>query len=176
MNFRGDAGELLVRRSTDVYVVDNLQVAAALRFIAESNPALGRISTDRGLDYPPRPGLTMLHHLYQEFTFRTEYAYDYGMPHWLVCVDRALAPVHLEKVFLGRHKFYHFRIWYRDKLGAYLKEVLLDSKAKSRLHVHPASLETLVNAHISGRRNHTNELHQALSIELIYRQLIERNW
>jgi asparagine synthase (glutamine-hydrolysing) len=148
----------------------------ALRFIAENNAALGRIPTDRGLVYPPRLVLTRLHHLYQEFTFRAEHAYDYGMPQWLARLDHAFAPLHLEKIFLGRHKFYHFRIWYRDKLGAYLQEVLLDPKTKRRPHMQGARLETLVDEHLSGRRNHTLKLHQALSLELIYRQLIERNW
>jgi asparagine synthase (glutamine-hydrolysing) len=147
-----------------------------LRFIAETNAALGRIPTDRGLVYRGTPVLTKLHHQYQEFTFKAEYAYDYGMPQWVACVDHALAPLHLEKIFLGRHKFYHFRVWYRDKLGAYLKAVLLDPKSRGRSHLRGKQLERLVNEHVSGRRNHTNALHQALSLELIYRQLIERNW
>lgn len=148
----------------------------ALRFIAESNEGLGRIPTDRGLVYRETPVLTKLHNLYQEFTFRAEYAYDYGMPQWLARVDHALAPLRIERIFLGRHKFYHFRVWYRDKLGGYLKEVLLDPKTRARPHVQGARLESLVEEHVSGRRNHTTELHQALSIELIYRQLIDRNW
>ncbi|MFZ0825989.1 MAG: asparagine synthase-related protein [Verrucomicrobiia bacterium] len=147
----------------------------ALRFIAESNDLLGRIPTDRGLVYRPTPVLTKLRHFYQEFAFKADYAYDYGMPQWLAKIDHVFASLHLEKIFLGRHKFYHFRVWYRDRLGAYLKEVLLDPRTKSRSHVQGARLEALVNEHISGRRNHTTELHQALSIELIYRQLIERN-
>jgi asparagine synthase (glutamine-hydrolysing) len=148
----------------------------ALRFIAEGNEALGRIPTDRGLVYRATPVLTKLHNFYQEFTFKAEYAYDYGMPQWLARADHALAPLHLEKLFLGRHKFYHFRVWYRDQLGAYLKEVLLDAKTRSRPHLQGARLERLVNEHVSGQRNHTTELHQALSLELIYRQLIERSW
>ena len=148
----------------------------ALRFIAEGNPEIGRIPTDRGLLYRPTPVLTRLQHLYQEFTFRTDYAFDYGMPQWLVPVDRVMSALHWEKLFLGRHKFYHFRVWYRDKLGAYLKEVLLDPKSQARPHLQKGCLETMVNDHISGRRNFTSELHQALSIELIHRQLIERDW
>lgn len=146
----------------------------ALRFVAEANESLGHIPTDRGMLYRPTPGRTRLNNLYQELTFRAEYAYDYGMPHWLSRVDNALRPLRLERMFLGRHKFLHFRVWYRDKLGAYLKEVLLDTKTMSRPHVAGKRLEALVNEHLSGTRNHTVELHQALSIELIYRQLIER--
>jgi asparagine synthase (glutamine-hydrolysing) len=52
----------------------------SLRLINEGSPDLGRIATDRGLLYRPSPLLTKARHLYEEFTFRAEYAYDYGMP------------------------------------------------------------------------------------------------
>jgi asparagine synthase (glutamine-hydrolysing) len=148
----------------------------ALRFVADRNSALARIPTDRGLVYPPTPLLSRLHNMYQEFTFRAEYAYDYGMPQWLARIDHVLSPLHLENLFLGRHKFYHFRIWYRDQLATYLKEMLLDRRTTTRSHLRPGALAALVHEHTSGLRNHTNALHQALSIELIYRQLVERNW
>jgi asparagine synthase (glutamine-hydrolysing) len=85
------------------------------------------------------------------------------------------APLHFERLFLGRHKFYHFRIWYRDKLSGYLKDVLLDGRSLARSHVRGKALEGLVNRHVTGRANHTLELHQLLSLELIHRQLLEAN-
>lgn len=148
----------------------------ALRFISEGMPALGRIPTDRGLTYPATPVWTRLQHFYQEFSFRAEYAYDYGMPPWLARVDHVLKPLHPERLFLGRHKFYHFRVWYRDRLGKYLKDVLLDPVTRRRSHLNAARLEPLVNEHLAGTHNHTTELHQALSIELIHRELLERTW
>lgn len=148
----------------------------ALRFISRELPALGRIPTDRGLSYPPTPVWTKMLHYYQEFSFRAEYAYDYGMPPWLARLDHFMAPLHVERFFLGRHKFYHFRVWYRDRLGKYLKEVLLDPGTRQRGHLNSSRLEPLVNQHLAGTHNHTTELHQALSLELIYRQLVERTW
>lgn len=150
--------------------------APALRFVADAKPSLSKIPTDRGLLHRPTPALTQLNHYFQEFTFKAEYAYDYGMPQWLVPVDKALKAWRPERLFLGRHKFYHFRVWYRDRLSAYLKEVLLDPKANERPHLAPGGLKRLLNEHLSGVRNHTSALHQALSIELMYRQLIERKW
>ena len=150
--------------------------APALRFIDEHNPSLGRIATDRGLVHRRIPVLTTLLNLYQEFTFRAEYAYDYGMPQRLARIDHAARSLKLERLFLGRHKFYHFRVWYRDTLGPYLRDVLLDPKASTRPHVRPGSLDRLVAEHLAGTHNHTTEIHQALSIELMYRQLIERDW
>src|SRR5256885_10250537 len=112
----------------------------SMRLIADGNPALGRIPTDRGLVREPVPVASGVNHWLQEFTFRAEYAYDYGMPQWLARVDRAFAPLRLEKLFLGRHKFYHFRTWYRDKLPSYLKEMLLDSRTLDRSYLLRATL------------------------------------
>lgn len=148
----------------------------ALRLIHDGAHGLGRIPTDRGLLFRPRPLTTGLSHLFQELTFKAEYAYDYGMPQWLAKIDRCLKPMRPERLFLGRHKFYHFRIWYRDRLAGYLQDVLLDSRSSARSHLEPYRLKTIVREHLAGTHNHTIALHQALSIELIYRKLIERRW
>jgi asparagine synthase (glutamine-hydrolysing) len=147
----------------------------ALRLIADGNPGLGKIGTDRGLAFQSIPGLTRLLHLYQEFTFKAEYAYDCGMPQWLARLDHALAPLHLEKLFLGRHKVAHFRVWYRDKLSHYLKEILLDRATLQRPYFNAHSLEKILKAHCSGQRNCALEIHKVLTLELIQRKLIELN-
>ncbi len=147
----------------------------ALRLIADGNPALGRIGTDRGIAFRTIPGLTPILHGYQEFTFKAEYAYDYRMPQWLARLDHAFAPLHLERLFIGRHKFHHFRVWYRDELSRRLKEMLLDSEARSRAYLHAGSLERMLKDHMDGRRNYTFEIHKILTLELIQRELIEQN-
>ena len=121
------------------------------------------------------PGLTPILHGYQEFTFKAEYAYDYRMPQWLARLDHAFAPLHLERLFIGRHKFHHFRVWYRDELSRRLKEMLLDSEARSRAYLHTGSLERMLKDHTDGRRNYTFEIHKILTLELIQRELIEQN-
>jgi asparagine synthase (glutamine-hydrolysing) len=146
----------------------------SLRLIADGNPSLSRIPTDRGVLHGPLPVASRVNHAYQEFTFRAEYAYDYGMPQWLAKIDHAFAPFHLEKLFLGRHKFYHFRVWYRDKLAAYLKEMLLDPRTRSRPYLQGIQLDRMVNSHIAGTHNYTVEIHQALGCELIHRTLLEQ--
>jgi asparagine synthase (glutamine-hydrolysing) len=147
----------------------------ALRLIADGNPALGKIGTDRGIAFRSIPGVTQALHWYQEFTFKAEYAYDYGMPQWLARLDHFFAPLRLEKLFLGRHKVAHFRVWYRDELSRWLREMLLDSKARSRSYLRPNSLEKILKAHSSGQRNYTFEIHKILTLEFIQRQLIELN-
>ena len=146
----------------------------SLRLIADGDSRLSKIGTDRGVLYNSLPVVTKLKHLFQEFTFKAEYAYDYGMPHWLAKTDTAFSMLHFEKLFLGRHKFYHFRIWYRDALAGYLKEVLLDPRTRTRPYFQGDCVEKMVLNHTSGRENHTYALHRVLTSELLQRQLIEQ--
>ena len=97
------------------------------------------------------------------------------MPQWLAQVDHLVAPARPERLFLGRHKFYHFRTWYRDQLSDYVRDVLLDFRTRSRPYFQGTYLEAIVKAHLGGYRNHTREIHQALTSELIQRHLIEQN-
>jgi asparagine synthase (glutamine-hydrolysing) len=147
----------------------------ALRLIADGNSALGKIATDRGLAFRSIPGVNRALHWYQEFTFKAEYAYDYGMPQWLAGLDHMFAPLRLEKLFLGRHKVAHFRVWYRDELSPWLREILLDSGARSRPYLRANSVEEILRAHSSGQRNYTFEIHKILTLEFIQRKLIELN-
>ena len=139
----------------------------SLRVIADGNPALRGIPTDRGLRLDSRSLAARLRHQLIELTIKAEYAYDYGMPQWFTRVDRALTPLRLERLFLGRQKFYHFRLWYRRELASYLRDTLLDSRALGRSHVDRRGLERIVNNHVAGRGNHTTELHRLLTMELI---------
>jgi asparagine synthase (glutamine-hydrolysing) len=144
----------------------------AARLIADGNPALAEFPTDRGpLGRPGRLG--RIAELYQEFTFKADYAYDYGMPQWMVNLDRMLGPLHLERLFLGRHKYYHFRYWYRTRLASFVKEILLDPRALARPYLEKKAVEKMVSAHTAGRGNYTSEIHSLLSAELMQQQLID---
>ncbi len=144
-----------------------------LRLTAEGNPELGKIETDRGLLYSPVPLYTGLKSRFQEFTAKAEYAYDYGMPDTLARVDNLFRMLHLERIFLGRHKYYHFRIWYRDRLSSYVREILLDPRTKRRSFLRGQNIEEMVKAHIKGTANYTSEINRLLTAELTCRQLIE---
>jgi asparagine synthase (glutamine-hydrolysing) len=139
-----------------------------IRLIRDGDVKLRDIPTDRGLN-----GGSFASRAYLEFTFKAEYAYDYGMPQWLAKIDHVFSPLHLERLFLGRHKFAHFRVWYRDQLAPYVRDMLLDSKSLSRPYVNRTYVENIVNGHTSGTRNCTSEIHKLLSLELIHRLLID---
>src|SRR5213595_2849832 len=152
-----------------------LHKGTALRLTADGNPALAKIGSDRGIAFRSIPDITRVLHWYQEFIFKAEYAYDYRMPQWLARLDHAFAPLRLERLFVGRHKFHHFRIWYRDELSRWLKEMLLDSGARTRPYLRANSVEAMLRAHSTGQRNSAFEIHKILTLEFIQRQLIELN-
>jgi asparagine synthase (glutamine-hydrolysing) len=140
-----------------------------LRLIADGSPALRRIPSDRGIGGTYGPVTSAIVHNFLEFTFKAEYAYDYGMPQWVAQVDHLLSPLHLERLFLGRHKFLHYRVWYRDALAKYVKEILLDPLILSRPYLERKSIETIVAGHLKGNRNYTTAIHKMLSLELLHR-------
>jgi asparagine synthase (glutamine-hydrolysing) len=145
---------------------------ACSRLIADGSATLRCIRTDRGLGANGNWS-TPLTRSWLEFTFKAEYAYDYGMPQWLARMDHAFAPLHLERLFLGRHKFCHFRVWYRDQLAGYVREILLDSRTLSRPWLRSHSVEDIVEGHLSGRRNYTTEIHKLLTVEHLHRLFID---
>ena len=146
-----------------------------MRLVADGNRALTRFGTDRAVSWYPKPIISKVHNAYQELTARAEYTFDYGMPQWLAKMQPLFSPLRLERSFLGLHKFYHFRVWYRDELSKYLKDVLLDSRARTRPYLCPRALEHIVTSHTEGYGNYTLELHRLLTAELINKLLIEQN-
>ena len=144
------------------------------RLIKEGNDELGSFRTDLGHGGNSGRLRSLISEQLLLFTFRAEYAYDRGMPQWIARLDHLVAPLKLERLFLGRHKYYHFRVWYRDQLANYVQELLLDRQTLTRPFFDGKELEITVRDHIAGRRNHTSEIHQALSIELLHRSLLDQ--
>jgi asparagine synthase (glutamine-hydrolysing) len=143
-----------------------------LRLIGEASPALRRIRSDRGaggrLGNPfAAASMSLL-----EFTFKAEHAYDVAMPQWLARIDHVLSPLRLERLFLGRHKPFHFRVWYRRALSDYVRQMLLDSRTLARPYLERKRVEVMVRHHLSGSRNYTGEIHKVLTLELLHRRLL----
>jgi asparagine synthase (glutamine-hydrolysing) len=145
----------------------------SLRLIRDGNQNLARIRTDRGLGGAQGALASAITRAYLEFTFKAEYAYDYGMPQSVARIDHAFSGLHLERLFLGRHKFYHFRVWYRDALAEYVRQMLLDSKTLSRPFFERKGIEAIVQGHTKGDRNYTTEIRKLLTVELIHRRFFD---
>src|ERR1700722_17061313 len=144
-----------------------------VRLIQDGNAGLRQIRTDRGLAGPTGDLSAAGSRGLLGFTFKAEYAYDCGMPQWVATIDHGFSSCHLERLFLGRHKFLHFRIWYRDALSSYVREMLLDSRTLSRAYLNRSGVESVVLGHLKGNRNYTTQIHQLLSLELLHRLFVD---
>lgn len=145
----------------------------SLRLITDGNEALARIPTDRGVGGKRNRLVSKASRALLEFQFKAEYAYDMGMPQWVARADHTFSAFHLERLFLGRHKVFHFRVWYRDALAGYVREMLLDPRSLSRPYLERKGLEAIVHGHLKGNQNYTNELHKVLTLELVHRVFLE---
>jgi asparagine synthase (glutamine-hydrolysing) len=143
-----------------------------LRLIADGDPRLRQIRTDRGVG--SNGVLGRVERAVHEFTFKAEYAYNHGMPQWLARVDRVLSPLGPERLFLGRHKYSHFRVWYRDHLSKYVQEILLDPRTLHRWYINENAVQQIVAKHVSGEGNYTYEIHKLLTLELLHRSVLDR--
>ena len=150
-----------------------VQSDVRLRLIRDGSPALASIRTDRGLGGHSGRLSSAATRSFLEFTFKADYAYDYGMPQWLARIDHLFSPFHLERLFLGRHKLIHFRYWYREALAEYVRQLLLDSRTLSRPYVKRSGVEAVVQGHLRGDRNYTNEIHKVLTLELVHRLFLD---
>ncbi len=142
-----------------------------LNLIADGSSVLRDIPTDRGVGREGLGGKVL--RKWEETLVKAEYAYDYGMPQWLARINHAVSILHLERVFLGRHKFNHYRVWYQGVLSDYVRQILLDPRTLSRPYVQRSQIETIVQAHLKGSGNYTNEIHVMLTLELLHRALVD---
>lgn len=142
---------------------------ARFQLIHDGNPALAKLRTDRGV----RGLNSIFTRWFFEFFFKAEYAYDMGMPQWMARIDHLFAPLHLERIWLGRHKPFHFRVWYRDHLHDYVRQMLLDKRSLARSYLTRAGVERVVNGHLRGDCNYTTEIHRLLALELAHRLFVE---
>jgi asparagine synthase (glutamine-hydrolysing) len=143
-----------------------------VRLIGAASPTLRRVRTDRG--FAGRAGLAAaLSRIVHEFTFKAEYACDYGVPR-IPKGDRFVSALRLQRLFHGRHKFFHFAPWYRDALSGYVQDVLLDPRTLSRPYLDRKRVEAMVKSHLAGMRNCTAEIHRVLTLELLHRLFFDR--
>lgn len=152
---------------------DDLSGDVRVRLIRDGNPALGQIRTDRGIGGNSGRLAAGVTRFFLDFLGKAEYAYDYGMPQWVARVDHLFSPLRLERIFLGRHKLLHFRVWYRDSLSNYVRQMLLDPLTLSRPYIERKGLEAVVRGHFKGDKNHTTEIHKLLSLELLHRLFLD---
>ena len=153
--------------------VDKFSNDIRLRLIYDGNPALRQIRSDQGIGGNSKSIIGAASRWLLRFTNKAEYAYDYGMPHWVARMDHYFSAFHLERLFLGRHKFLHFRIWYRSVLAEYVRQMLLDPLTLGRPYLERKGVEMIVRNHLKGYKNYTTEIHKLITLELMHRLFLD---
>ena len=138
----------------------------ARRQIAAGSPVLAELPTDTG-------NCSYLRHQWTQLLFKADYCYKSGMPQWLERAHYLLGPFQPEKLLIGRHRFAHFRVWFRKQLAPYVREILLDRRTAGRPYFNHNEVERMLNRHVKGESNHTDDIERILTVELACRQFLD---
>ena len=147
---------------------------SALKLIAECNPALARIPTDRGLLRDHRTLQGALWRPLAAVTFKLDYLYTEGLPGWLTPLDPLLSALAHTPV-IGLHKYLPYRRWFRRELLPYATKVLADLSTRPSRFWNPRFLRTMAGDHARGRANYLREIHAVLTLEAVDRLLLRRS-
>jgi asparagine synthase (glutamine-hydrolysing) len=145
----------------------------SLRLIRDGRSDLFLIHTDMGQCGPSNGYPTRLLRLLKKLIFKLEWHYIEGLPHALAPLDRITAPLHFSEKLFGVHRYLYYRIWFRDQLSGYVRDILLEPKTLQRPHLNRKTVEKIVRAHLGGRANYMNEISRIISAELVIRRLLE---
>jgi asparagine synthase (glutamine-hydrolysing) len=144
------------------------------RIIRQWNPRISAITSDKGYSEQRNPFVAKLQELYYYALFKADYTYVFALPHWATKLDSLCMMMNGRRPLLGSsQKFEYYRIWFRDQLSDYVKEILLDGQTAKRPYFDMKSLEMMVRTHTNGTRNYTYGINKAMSIELTHRLLID---
>lgn len=147
----------------------------ALHLVRMNQPQLASIPTDRGqTDEKPAPA-TALRHLLCDATFKLNYLYNEGMPHWLGRFDPLLRHVNSALSVFGQHKYLHYRSWFRRELAPYTNDRLSDAYVMQNPWWNAKFLQDIATRHASGYKNYLREINAVITIEAIDRLLLRQS-
>lgn len=139
--------------------------------IKECRPGLLDIETDRGgLGRGSRVTRT-LRGAFRGVMVKAEYFADRGMPDWLAACTSRIPWVLPPKLFLGRDKFHHFRLWLATELAADVRDLLLSHTSGSSI-LDKNGVESMVRDHLKGRKNYSAAIDMALTLATTERLLM----
>ena len=154
----------------------------SLRLIADGNPALLRIPTDRGLGGGSGRLSEAASRGLLEFLFKAEYAYDMGMPQWVARLDHAFLDFPPRASLPREAQDLPFPglvpgcpRWIRSG------NVARPTQSFAAHISTEKALRPWYMGHLKGDRNYTTELHKLLTLELVHRLFVDnpkarRSW
>jgi hypothetical protein len=117
----------------------------------------------------------MIRKFHREALIKAEYFASHGMPDWLATISQFGLREILERSFLGRNKFQHFRLWTQKRFAGYITDVLLQGSEDLEQFFNKRRIERMVREHLAGRQNYVDEIDKILTLTLAYRTLLKSN-
>jgi len=148
-------------------------IGISLKLIRDNKQPLEKIMTDRGTAGKHNYLISIFTRLFFYSLFKSEYIYLYQMPHFLSRIDSTLSRSNLNKLLIGRYQLGQYRMWFRDELSSYVREILLDKRSLNRPYLNKKSVEKIVYGHVNGNCSYLNAINKILTAELFHRLLIE---
>lgn len=145
----------------------------ALKVVRQKRSQLARIPTDQGL-VPSSQVSSLINYFWHRASFKLDYWYGDGMPQWLSSIDAHLSGLGVRSWSPGRHKYLHYRQWFRAELAGYLQERLTDAKTYQNHLWNPAFLDQVAKHHSDGRKNYISEINAVLTLEAVERLLLRQ--
>ena len=141
-----------------------------LRVLAR-RPQLALIATDIGRLGAGPNIVREFRHAYRRAVVKAEYVTSHGAPNWMAALSKHVP--FLQTTFLGRDKFQHFRLWTRTQLAPMLKDILSPStRSIVEPWFKPERVMAMVDEHIAGKANYTEELDKIVTVALIHDTLL----
>ena len=140
--------------------------------VRNNNHSLSRIPTDMGIVAKASTLGMAPRRIFSKAVCKLDYLYAEGLPHWLSSFDRLFDLVDSRARLFGRHKFLHYRKWFRRELADYIAGTLKEVQTRrSSPFWNFGFLETLAHEHINGRRNFVHEIDAVLTLDAVDRLL-----
>jgi asparagine synthase (glutamine-hydrolysing) len=147
----------------------------AWRLVNESSRTLSKIPTDMG-EMGQRHWLNVLpRQIFSRVALKLEYLHNEGLPHWLSPFDALFGHFSLGVGILGRHKYLHYRSWFRRELAEYVNGILTDAKARGVPFWNSDFLECMASEHRRGRKNYAAEINAVVTLEAVERLLMRQS-
>jgi asparagine synthase (glutamine-hydrolysing) len=147
---------------------------SAIRFIRHNGKTLSEIPTDMGLLGRASGLSAVFNRIAAKLTFKLDYLSNEGLPHALSPLDPVFRRLTANSSFLGQHKYLHYRGWFRKELASYVNGLLNNLQVCQSPIWNAQYLKRLATDHISGRRNHVQEINAVLTLEAVERLLFRK--
>jgi asparagine synthase (glutamine-hydrolysing) len=145
---------------------------AAWSVVNENNQLLGNIPTDMGVLGNARGVSAVPRRIVSKAFCKLDYLYAEGLPHWLSPMDLFFDRFGSVVGLFGRHKFLHYRTWFRRELSGYVADVLQKAQVRCCPFWNSSFLKSMAREHINGRRNYVREIDAVLTLEAVDRLLL----